>query len=68
MTTATEYLDAFNKGLTSGRFKECYSFVHFHPFPNLVRETKHGNRGVPIGNDLRTRLALGWNSDGRTYN
>jgi len=35
--------EAFNKGMTRGRRQECHYFGHLHPFPNLVREPKHGN-------------------------
>ena len=45
--------EAFNKGMTRDRRQECHYFGHLHPFPNLVREPKHGNEEVPISDDLR---------------
>jgi hypothetical protein len=39
-----------------------------HLFPNLVKEPKHENEEVPISDDLRLRLTIGWNRSGRTNN
>ena len=44
--------EAFNKGMTRDRCQECNYFAHLHPFPNLVRDPKHGSRKVPRRNDL----------------
>ena len=60
--------EAFNKGMTRDRCQDCHYFGHLHPFPNLFRESKHGNEEVPISDGLKTRLTRGWDSSGRTYN
>ena len=60
--------EAFNKGTPGGRRQDCHYFAHLHPFPNLVREPKHGNEEVPISDDLRLRLTRGWDTSGGTNN
>jgi len=45
--------EAFDKGMTSSRRQNRYYFTHLHPFPNLVRDPKHGNEEVPISDDLK---------------
>jgi hypothetical protein len=62
LTSVLELLDyicaaeAFNEGMTRDRCQEYHYFSHLYPFPNLVRESKHGNGEVPTRNDLRMRL------------
>jgi hypothetical protein len=49
LTSVLELLDyicaaeAFAKGMTRDRYQEYHNFVHLYPFPNLVRDSKHGN-------------------------
>jgi len=45
--------------MSSGRRQECHYFSHLHPFPNLVKESKHGSKKVPRRNDLRSRQKRG---------
>ena len=44
--------EALYKCMTRDRCQECHYFAHLHPFPNLVRDPKHGSRKVPRRNDL----------------
>ena len=51
--------EAFNKRIPGGRRQDCHYFAHLHPFPNSVREPKHGKEEVPISDDLRMRSEMG---------